>query len=179
MKEDVSRVFSLSFRSRLQRAAPKVMPPIFIMFTCNVKGWWWWYDSRSGTFLLLFHYVLLPCDRWQQRSSLTRWHLTSTPDLVLDVVIGNPAHGRGLELDDLWSTFQPNPTCDSICFCDSMILRMWKCSGSKGAYSSTWKKLHPLTFTDAWWTLMENKQGISAQWKLDSVDNIFLATMPS
>ena len=24
----------------------------------------------------VFHYILLPCDRWQQRVSLTKWHLT-------------------------------------------------------------------------------------------------------
>ena len=30
--------------------------------------------------------------------------------------------------------------------------------------SSTWKKLHTLTFTDTWWTFTETKQGILAQW---------------
>ena len=24
----------------------------------------------------IFHYILLPCDRWQQRGSVTKWHLT-------------------------------------------------------------------------------------------------------
>jgi len=35
-----------------------------------------WYGSRSWTFPLIFRYILLLCDRWQQRGSLTEWHLT-------------------------------------------------------------------------------------------------------
>ena len=36
----------------------------------------------------------------------------------------------------------------------------WKCIWSKGVQlnSSMWKKIHPLTFTDTCWTLMEIKQ---------------------
>jgi len=49
------------------RAAPKVMPPIF---------WCRWDGSRDWTFPPIFHYLLLSCDRWQQRGSLTEWHLT-------------------------------------------------------------------------------------------------------
>ena len=30
------------------------------------------------------------------------------PGLVLDLEVGGPACGRELELDDLWSPFQPN-----------------------------------------------------------------------
>ena len=30
-----------------------------------------------------------------------------------DLVIGSLAHGTGLELDDLWGPFQPEPFCDS------------------------------------------------------------------
>ena len=35
-----------------------------------------WYGSRGWTFPPIFHSVLLPCDRWQQRGSLTKWRLT-------------------------------------------------------------------------------------------------------
>ena len=47
-----------------------------IMLTHNVRGGWWWYGSRSCIFSPVCHYVLLPCDRWQQRDSRTKWHLT-------------------------------------------------------------------------------------------------------
>ena len=89
----------------------------FIMLAHSIRGRCWWYGSRGWTFLPIFYYVLLPCDRWQQRGSLTEWCLT------------------------------------------------WKCVWSKGVSvsSSTWKKLHPLTFTDACWTLMETKQWVWAQ----------------
>jgi len=30
----------------------------------------------ESTFPSIFHYILLLCDRWQQRGSLTKWHLT-------------------------------------------------------------------------------------------------------
>jgi len=35
------------------------------------------------------------------------------PGLVLDLEVGRPACGRGLELDDPWGPFQPKPFCDS------------------------------------------------------------------
>jgi len=31
------------------------------------------YGSRGGTFPPIFFYMLLPCDRWQQKGSLTKW----------------------------------------------------------------------------------------------------------
>ena len=48
----------------------------FIMLAHNVGGGCWWYDSRGCTFPLTSHCMLLPCDRWQQRGSLTEWQLT-------------------------------------------------------------------------------------------------------
>jgi len=39
------------------------------------------------------------------------------PDLVLDLVVGNPLHSRGLELDDLWGL----PTQAIPQFYDSVI----------------------------------------------------------
>ena len=50
--------------------------------SCSVKsthyfrGGWWWYSSRGWTFLPIFCCILLLCDRWWQRSSLTKWLLT-------------------------------------------------------------------------------------------------------
>ena len=42
----------------------------FIRLTHDIR------DRRDWAFPPTFHYILLLRDRWQQRSSLTRWHLT-------------------------------------------------------------------------------------------------------
>ena len=55
------------------RAPPKVMLPICIVFAHDVRGRWW-YGSRGWIFSQLFHYML-PFDRWQQSSGLTKCHL--------------------------------------------------------------------------------------------------------
>jgi len=90
----------------------------FIMLAHNIKGKWWWYGNRAWTFMPIFHYVSLPWDRWQQRGSMTKWHLTL------------------------------------------------KCSWSKSVElnSSMQKKWHPVSFTDAYWMLVETNQWMSAQW---------------
>ena len=46
------------------------------MLAHNVRGRCRWYDRRGWTFPTISHYMLSPCDRWQQKSSLTKWHLT-------------------------------------------------------------------------------------------------------
>ena len=48
----------------------------FIVMACDVRVGCWWYDSRGWTFPPIFHSMLLLCDRWQQRGSLTEWCLT-------------------------------------------------------------------------------------------------------
>jgi len=45
------------------------------MLASKVRSWCWWYGSRVWMFPTVFHYVLLLCDRWQQRGSLTKRHL--------------------------------------------------------------------------------------------------------
>ena len=47
----------------------------FMMLAHNVTCGCWWNGSRSWTFPPTLHYILLPCDRWQQSSSLTKWRL--------------------------------------------------------------------------------------------------------
>jgi len=44
----------------------------FIMLAHIIRGRCWWYDSREWTFC----FILFPCNRWQQRGSLAKWHLT-------------------------------------------------------------------------------------------------------
>ena len=48
----------------------------FIMLAPDIRGGCWWYISRDWIFPPIIHYILLLCDRWQQRDSLTKWHLT-------------------------------------------------------------------------------------------------------
>ena len=48
----------------------------FIMLAHKSRGRYWWDGSRGWTFPPIFHCILLLCDRWQQRGSLTEWHLT-------------------------------------------------------------------------------------------------------
>lgn len=46
------------------------------MLAQKVRGGYWWYGSRDCTFLSIFCHIMLPSDRWQQRSSLISWGLT-------------------------------------------------------------------------------------------------------
>jgi len=48
----------------------------FIMLDHNIRGGCRLCDSRDWTFPPVFPYLLLLCDRWQQRDSLTKWCLT-------------------------------------------------------------------------------------------------------
>jgi len=47
----------------------------FVLLVHDIRGKWW-YGSRGWTFPPVFCHVLLPCDRWQQRGSLTQWCLS-------------------------------------------------------------------------------------------------------
>jgi len=46
------------------------------MLDHNFKGKWWRYGSRGWTFPSILHYILLPCDKWQQGAvwSNNIWH---------------------------------------------------------------------------------------------------------
>ena len=44
----------------------------FITLAHNIRGSCWWNGSRGWTFPATFCYILLLCDRWQQRGSLTK-----------------------------------------------------------------------------------------------------------
>ena len=46
------------------------------MLALNIRGECWWYGSRGWTFPPMFYHMLLLCDRWQQRGSLTECCLT-------------------------------------------------------------------------------------------------------
>jgi len=48
----------------------------YVLLASDIRGGCWWYSSRGWTFLPVSRYMLLPCDRWQQKGSLTKWDLT-------------------------------------------------------------------------------------------------------
>jgi len=48
----------------------------FVMLPHDIRGRCWWYGSRGWTFTSISSYILLLCDRWQQRGSLTEWCMT-------------------------------------------------------------------------------------------------------
>ena len=48
----------------------------FMVLAHSSRGRYWWYGIRGWTFPPAFCYMLLPCDRWDQRGSLTEWHLS-------------------------------------------------------------------------------------------------------
>ena len=46
------------------------------MLACNIRDGCWRYGSREWSFPAIFHYILLLCDRWRQKGSLTQRCLT-------------------------------------------------------------------------------------------------------
>lgn len=48
----------------------------FLTLTHGVRGRCWWFGGRGRTFTPAPRYTLLPCDRGQQKGSLTGWCLT-------------------------------------------------------------------------------------------------------
>ena len=48
----------------------------FITLASCVRGGCQWYANRGGTFPPISRYILLPCNRWQQRGTLTKWRLS-------------------------------------------------------------------------------------------------------
>ena len=77
------------------------------MFVHYVRGECWWYDSRGWTFPPIFCYILLLSNRWQQRCSLTKWHLTfmscKSVSLNFSMQKKNCTHGHSSTLAEcLW-----------------------------------------------------------------------------
>ena len=62
-------------REKGHRSCSKSNASYFIMVDHHVRDWCWWYGNRDQTVPPIFHYVLLPCNRWQQSGNLTNWYL--------------------------------------------------------------------------------------------------------
>ena len=88
------------------------MPPILLLWPTLSRGRWW-YGSRGWTFPTVFHYILLPCDRWHQRSSLTDWCLTWkcwwSKRCVIEFYVGKKQHP--LTFVHAWWTFMEARQC--------------------------------------------------------------------
>ena len=77
------------------RAASKVISTI--LFAHNTTGRWWWY--RVWSFSTVFYCILLPCERYQYRGSLTKQCLT-----------WKSVWSKGMELNSSKCTYQIVPT---------------------------------------------------------------------
>ena len=104
----------------------------FIMSAHDIRGGCWWYDSRARNFPPTFLYMLLPCNRWQQRGRLTKWCLTR-----------KYIRSKGVELNS--STWKNAPTdiCQhllNICWAqtvDVCTVRRWVVHFSRSNSGST------------------------------------------
>lgn len=63
-------------RNMYTKAAPKVMPPILLCWPTISEEDVGDMAVKGSTFPPISHSMLLPCDRWQRRDSLTKWCLT-------------------------------------------------------------------------------------------------------
>ena len=96
----------------------------FFMLTCHVRERCWWYDSRDWTLLQELHYVFLLCDRWQQRGSLTKWHLKWQCE-----------QSKGVELNSsIWKKWRPL-TFISACWM-LMETKKWRWAQWSGGFSN-------------------------------------------
>jgi len=64
--------------SRTRRVKSTVLTQVMEIVLCILIHWlntvlW---RAKNWTFPPISHYMLLPCHTWQQRGSLTKWHLT-------------------------------------------------------------------------------------------------------
>jgi len=86
----------------------------FIMLTYNVRGRCWWYGSRGWTFPPIFHYILLPCDKWQQKGSLTKcltWECVWSKDVSLNSSMWKKWHLLTW-IEACWMFWRPNSGCE-------------------------------------------------------------------
>ena len=107
----------------------------FMIWVHNIRGRWW-YVSRGWTFPPTFHYMVLPCDRWQQKDSLTEQHLMWKHIQSKDVSLNS----------SMWKKLQPLIFID-VCWMLTEIKQwMWAQWGGGWCVSAvvtvTWKTSH-------------------------------------
>ena len=100
---------------RIYEGCSKSNASYFVMLAHSIRRGGWWYGSRGWTFPPISHYMLLPCDRWQQRGSLTEWcHVRSADEAKVWNLI--PPHGKNgthwLTLTLAECLWRPNSGCE-------------------------------------------------------------------
>ena len=88
--------YSLFYSVCLQqvRAALKVTPPILLRCPTISEAATGDMAVEVELFSPVSHYILLPCDRWQQRASLTKWCLTWKSIWSKDVSLNSFMRGK-------------------------------------------------------------------------------------
>ena len=99
------------------------------MLAYDDRGRYWWYGSRGWTFPPIFHFILLPCGRWQQRGCLTSWHLPRncgwSKGCHWSPPCGkNDTHWHFLMLNECW--WRPNSECEHSEVVSSAF-QQWQC----------------------------------------------------
>jgi len=109
-----------------------------ILLAHSVRGRCWWYGSRGRTFPPISHYLLLLYDSWQQRGSLTEWHLIwkcmwGTEFLYAENMAPTDIHQHLLNTAEQWMWAQwgggwcisvvTTVTVGQLCCC--RLLRAW------------------------------------------------------
>ena len=112
----------------------------FMMLAHDMRGGYRWYGSRGWTFPPVFLYILLLCDRWQQRGSLTKWYLTWSMYETKGKKC-TPLHSLMLA-EALWS---PNSVCEHSELVDGVFQK--QCHHS---HCETVALLHWYRFLQPW-----------------------------
>ena len=73
----------------------------FTILAHYLRGRCWWHGSKSS-FSHQYCYVLLPCDRHQQRVSVIKWHLTWKCGWSKGVVLNSSLQKKNAPLDIHW-----------------------------------------------------------------------------
>ena len=95
------------------------------------------FQADLGSGLKLSPDVLLSSGINQRRKNFHQGQACWVPG-QFDLVVGNTAHGKGLELDDLGGPFQPKPFCDPVILLLFLIQPLWTLS--------PWSCLRQLSF---------------------------------
>jgi len=96
------------------------------MLTHGIRGRYWWYSSSDWTFPPTFHCMLLLCDRWQQRGTLTQWRLT-----------WKCVWNKGVSLNSsMWKKWHPLTFIDACWTFMETKQWMWAQWGSRWCFSA-------------------------------------------
>jgi len=126
-----------------------------MMLAHDIRGRCWWDGSRGWTSPGISHYMLLLCDRWQHRGSLTQWHLTWKHVWNKGVPLNSSMQKKNGFIDIYWWLrdvygvkqwvwvqwgsgwcISSVSTMDDFHWCSmqALVLCWWKCIANSGDY---------------------------------------------